>query len=478
MNDIQLAAELLTDRYDTYIDAERYYAGSEVEVFANERWRQVFRASKLDYVLNFAKTVVDAVNDRLEIASVQSADETTAAALNKIWEQNELSLDTKEIHRKALVYGECYAIVWPEEDEDGGLTAQITYNSPTTTVMVYDEENPRKKSYAAKMWKTTNIFGKPQVNLNLYYADRLEKYSRDGELNFSTGVPNTWRAGEVVENPFGEVPVFHFRTHRPYGVPEHAAAIGPQDAINKLVANHMYTVDYQGAPQRYALSSGGNSAEAEDFDNDDTERENAGAMRSSPGTILFLQGVTQAGQFAPADHKQFTEPILAYVRNMASLTQTPLHFFQNSMFASGESMRSAETPLIKKVHDRQTSFGATWRELFKFALKIEGVEADVQINWEGAESTDESAVWTIAGLKRALGLPLKRVLMEMGYDEEIAQEIADEVEEENKKLAENGGGVGTGTAGLATGMNAHNMAVQAAAAREKAAIQNSNTIEQ
>jgi hypothetical protein len=449
-NFIKWGVDTLSGRRNTYENAQDYYRGSQCELFANEKWGRMFRKNGT-YVLNFAKTVVDTVLDRLEIASVKGVGDQADAALNLIWEQNELTLDATEIHRNALVFGDCYAIVWP--DEEGQV--QITYNSPLTTALLYDVENPRKKQVAVKAWETTNAFGKPQTNMNLYYADRIEKYTRQGTLDTAAGDLLGWTQTGIVENPFGQVPVFHFRTHRPYGTPEHAAAIGAQDAINKLVNNHMLTVDYQGAPQRYALSSYGNSSEMADFEDDDTVRENIAGLKSGPGEFWYLNGVTQVGQFAPADPKVFTGPVLEYVKSMASLTQTPLHYFQNNgQFASGEALRTAEAPLIKKVKERQLSFGATWREIFRFALRIEGIDSDVQIKWQSGESMDSTDAWAVAQVKAGLGIPLETILIEMGYDSEIAKEIADKAQE-NKAAS-------TGATDLSLGMNAHNAALHAA----------------
>lgn len=465
MSDIKLAVDTLASRRDSYINAENYYRGGEAEVFTNSRWGNMLRRRGLDYVLNYSKTVVDTVLDRLELAAIAGTDETSNAKINEIWEQNELELDANEIHKRALVFGECYAIVWPDELGE----VQITYNAPTTTVLIYDDENPRIKSYAAKLWESTNAFGKKIVKLNLFYADRVEKFWRQGELNLvTTADDNTWQHGETVENPFGEVPVFHFRTHRPYGTPEHASAIGPQDAINKIMMNHMETIDYQGAPQRFALSAGGNMSEFTDFDEEDAARNNLGALDSGPGRLWYLNGVTAVGQFNVADHKNFTEPIMVYVKSMASLTQTPLHYFQNNgQFASGEALRTAEAPLVKKVRDRQISFASTWRDIFRFALRIEGIETDVQVKWQGIESLDSTDSWNIALQKQAIGIPLLYILMDMGYDKEVAEEIVRESEEEAKKKQEAmQAGMGDADNTSMVGMNAHNMALKAQAARE------------
>lgn len=465
MTDIKLAIDALAERRDGYTNAENYYRGSEHEVFANARWGKLFRRTGLDYVLNYSKTVVDTVLDRLELASIQGTDDASNKAIGKIWEQNELELDCDEIHRRTLVFGECYAIVWP--DEDGEI--QITYNSPTTTVMIYDEDNPRKKSFAAKLWQATNQFGKPIVKMNLFYADRVEKFWRQGELDLITGGEKAWMQNETIENPWGVVPVIHFRTHRPHGTPEHAAAIGPQDAINKIVINHMDTVDYHGAPQRFALSAGGNSSEFEAFNDDDNARDNLLGLKAGPGELWYLNGIAQVGQFPAADHKNFTEPMMVYVKAMASLTQTPLHYFQNNgQFASGEALRTAEAPLVKKVRDRQISFGSAWRELFRMALMMEGIITDVQVKWQGIESIDSTDAWDMAIKKQALGIPLLQILLDMGYDSEVAEEIVKSAEEEAERKQKLGIVAQTDNT---NGMNAHNMALHAQKQQQDAAQQ-------
>lgn len=472
MRDISLAIRSINDRHDTYANAETYYNGSENEVFAHARFAKLFGRDSSDYILNYCKTVVDTVNDRLEIAAVLGTNDSSNDKINEIWEGNELTLDQHEIHRHALVFGECYAIVWPDEEGE----VQITYNSPLTTVMIYDQENPRKKSFAAKLWQSVDSNDQKWIKVNLYYADRIDKFITRQTAE-SVMPESDFTLIESIENPYDKVPVFHFRTQRPHGTPEHAAAIGPQDAINKLVANHMYTVDYQGAPQRYALTKGETSAEQSDFADDDTDRENIRGMHSGPGQLWYLKGVDAVGSFPVADPKNFTGPVISYVNSLASLTQTPLHYFQNTQIVSGEALRSAEAPLTKKVTDRQMAFGSTWRDIFRFALLIEGIESDVQIRWQSVEAMESQDAWEIASIKKTLGMPTEQILFEMGYDREVIEDILKKMEEEKEKLrkeaeeaAKNGTPVATSDPGsLSTGMNAHNLALQQAAQQRKAA---------
>ena len=429
MTDIKDALEVILDRRAHYTKAAAYYEGNQRELFPSPRWTRMLNNGESGFKFNFAKSVVDSVSNRMEIASILGTNEIANTFINTVWENNDLVIDADEIHRRALMYGDSYAIAWT--DENGEM--QVNYNSPLTTVVLYDSENPRKKRFAAKLWQHDSytavdpeINGTKVIRLNLYYPDRIEKYSSSGDLDMITSSASFSLIG-TVENPWGEIPVFHFRTSKTYGRPEHYDAYGPQDAINKLIITHMNTVDYQGAPQRYALANGGNDSEIQDFDDSTIDSENLGSLKNGPGELWYLKGITRVGEFSPADHKVFTEPVSEYIRSMAAITSTPLHYFEKSgNVPSGESLRTAEAPLLKKVADRQIMFGSAWRDLFTFLLRIEGINSDVQVKWASSESLDTLDHWEVAVKKRVVGVSLKQVLLEMGYDSEVADLIVEQ----------------------------------------------------
>lgn len=424
-NDMKKALEMIRDSRNSYLTAEAYYEGTQEEIFGNPKWYQLLVSRNSDFKFNFARTVVDSVLNRLEIANITANEDNLTEEINNIWQMNDLQIDADEIHRRALVYGDCYVMVWT--DPQGEIT--VDYNSPLTTVMIYDDEYPKVKKFAAKLWQTEdpNDYTKKIARLNMYYPDRIEKFEMPGEIENVVSVTG-FRLLEVVENPWGQIPVFHFRTSKQYGRPEHYDAFGPQDAINKLIITHMNTVDYQGAPQRYALSGNNNAAEFEDFDEDGTAAENLAALKNGPGELWYLKGVSSVGEFSPADHKVFTEPIKDFVRSMASITNTPLHYFERTgSVPSGESLRTAEAPLLKKVEDRQIMFGSTWADIFRFIVRIEAnVEPDIRVDWKAVESMDSLDAWEVAVKKRVVGVALRQVLIEMGYGPEEAETIAAE----------------------------------------------------
>ena len=195
----------------------------------------------------------------------------------------------------------------------------------------------------------------------------------------------------------------------------------------------------------------------DDFSEDDTARENIGTLKNGPGELWYLQGVQTVGQFPAADPKTFTEPVNEFVNQMAAITSTPTHYFmRGSYIPSGQALRVSEAPLTKKILNRQMALESTWRDLFLFMLKIEGISAAIDIDWSNAETIDEVDRWDVAVRKKSVGMPLEQILLELGYDAELATQISAESM------------VATGTTQdislQSTGVNANNLAVEQSAA--------------
>jgi len=464
--DLMEGLQVLANSLPDYHRAEMYYEATNPEFFASIRLRRALERTGITFRFNLAKTPVDVMADRLEINSVQVADDEEAdQILQRVWSGNMMELESTNIHRRAGEFGDAYLFVWPSTvDEDDDLEPEAAadqdeghaeldyqpidmfYNSAKTTRVIYDLENPLRKRFAIKKWTLPAQLGikaKPPTRVNLYYADRIEKYittpnskgnNRRDWIRFHEDGDPEW----PTPNPFGEIPVFHFRTGTPYGDPEHRAAYGPQDAINKLIITHAATIDYYGFPQRYLLSDNSRgSDELADFDtSDDINRfEDTGhdsTLRAGPGEVWWLNGVRQAGQFEPPNPEVFLAPLEVYIRMMAQVTSTPLHYFDPQTYSrlppSGESIRAAEVPLLKKVRRRQITYGHGWDRALKFALKIATwedeagtgriVNPEIQVRWTPGATIDDLTGWQMMKVKQELGVPPRQTLLEAGYEEE------------------------------------------------------------
>lgn len=429
-----------------YDKAQTYYDGKVPEVFVSTRIRRALAAKDIDFDLNFAKTPVDAVTRRLKIASITSPDAATNTLISKIWQDNQLNLEMPNVFRRGGEFGDAYLFVLPVEDDKGVVQrVEMFYNSPQTVRVIYSQDNPRKKAFTIKKWCDG-----PYQRAELYYDDRTERWTTSKNSEGDKAADWThWLAepedGEapdadswVIEHDWGEQPVFHFRTDRPYGVPEHYGAYGPQNAITKLQATHMGTVDYLGFPQRYALTETATTdtsdLEPGDFADDDWPEDEAGAgpsdsgddssLKAGPGEMWLLRGYKQVGQFDTADPDQFLDPIQFNIRAMAQITTTPLRMFEpQTNQRSGESYREEDGPFVDKVSDRQTSYGATAVEAFVFALRRLSIpDPVVTVDWVPAKSVTDAQGWQTVKAKIDAGVPRKQALMEAGYRAEQVDE--------------------------------------------------------
>ncbi|MCX5338362.1 phage portal protein [Streptomyces sp. NBC_00140] len=447
-SDLMYGIEQLDDARPDYREAQNYYDGDVPEIFASARLRRALEDTGVDFRLNFSKTPVDAVVDRLEIAAITAADDAHTKLISQVWNDNGMDLEAPDLHCHACTLGDAYLIVLPVDDDRGTVTGvEMHYNSPQTVRAIYSQENPREVDYYIKQWCETHTLGKVQ-RAELFYDDRTERWTtRPGADGKQAGDWVHWLAdpddgeGEDVDSwtiphDYGRPPVFHFRTSRPYGRPEHIGAYGPQNAINKLSITHMGTVDYQGFPQRYALTDAATTdtsdLEPGDFDDFPTDDADAGptdtgddsSLKAGPGEVWLMRGFKAVGQLDAAQPSVFLDPILFEVRAMAQITTTPLHLFDpQGDVPSGESLRAKEGPFVKKIRNRQLSFGATWREVFTFALQLLGVpDAVVDVRWVPAATVDDQTGWQTVGEKIKNGVPRKQALMEAGYREEQVDE--------------------------------------------------------
>lgn len=463
-----------------YEKGHNYYYGNEGEKYLSPVLKRMLTGSDNDFQVNLAPRVVDAVTDRLAIsalnvtidngtvthslnmsgdssnATVDGSGSAVSRALNiNVWEDNELDQETPEIHLKAGYLGDSYLFVWGNPDDENAV--DIFLNSPTVCRVFYEEENPRKKRFAIKRWVTNE--GK--IRVNLYYPDWVIKFvtvtskpdrfgdrSRglrwnargEKESEFVRFVDEDTDDEGVMVNPYGRVPFYHFRTARPYGVPLHKNAYGPQDAITKLVRSQMTVTDFAAFPQRWALGETGVGTDGdEDWLSDESPAPSdlQSDFISGPGRVWKLTGTRMVGQFPEANVDQILKPLDKFIELMAASTGTPMTYLNKisgtaSTPLSGAAQREIEASHLKRVDNVKRSFSATWRDALSDALEILGFEgATVTVDWETTYFRDEEQTWQAAILQNQAGVPKRQVLMEQNYTAAQCDEWGYTVEEPN-----------------------------------------------
>jgi hypothetical protein len=481
-----------------YDEAEEFFCGEVPEVFASQKWRDAISATGDGYRFNFAKTPVTVMADRVEISKIYvPGDEAATAAIEDIFDANDLAVHYVHLLTQCFVFGDAYFMVWPvevlptpaDETDDELIAAgvEFIYQDPRHCRVIYDPENLRRKKLVLKRWKIADPSGdpaaKPLWRVDLWYPALgaepafIEHWQsvREGDMKTEAG----WAQAATTDiNPYGQVPFFHHRTALPYGKPLHYDAYGPQAALQKLLVTQLSGVDFHGFPQRYGLMDPAAALDsANDAPNwvDDSQAPVTGAsvtgqtrggqgsgIRTGPGTMQIWDGMTEVGQFDPADPKVFLEPVKMYVELMAQMTTTPLHDFNpGAVPPSGESRRVAEAPLVKRIQRQQQLQRAPIQEEWLFALKLAGIGSrKVAVQWTPAQAATDVSDWEVIAAKQEAGVPADQTLTEAGYTNDQVLRWMDKTPEQMSvpqriRLASELAGVaqGIGTAVSASAMS-------------------------
>lgn len=475
-DDLMAALKELEQAQAAYGVAEQFYKGEAGDMHTSPRVAELLAKAGADTLEDFqyAAVPVDSVADNLLIRAVTAssgaeasaertvvtggpppadeAAERAQEAVDTLRTENELDAEEQVLHLEASMHGDAYLFVWPRIEEvepdtdptdeldihDGDYPTQVTgvdmwVNTANTVRAFYSTENPLLMTHVIKAWQV----GEKKWRATLYYKDRIERWVSDE--NQDKAKPEAWKpylpeegSEWPLENPTGRIPFFHFRSRRPYGLPEHIRAYGPQRAINKLIVSHMATIDYQSFPQRYILLS----PKAEDVlmnlvdpdypedEGQDVEGEGSSQYRSDPSAVWKIPGGAGAGQFPPADPSVFMDPLDRYIKAMAELTKTPLDEFVGMAGAalSGEARRMGRKPLTDKLRNRSRSYGASWQDAYEFALDLLGFDdITVNVEWAPFETASGLEDWNMVGTKVANGVPISQALQEAGYERDLVE---------------------------------------------------------
>lgn len=174
--DLELAYNALSGKQAAYDLLWRYYDGDHPLKYSTQRLREIFKHLNVSFVENWCAVVVDSAIERVNIAGfVVAGNEPAQDQLNADFAATELTLDSDDAHLAALVCGEAFVLIWPNEAGE----PEAYYNDPRMCHVQYDADNPREKRWAAKWW----IAEDGRYRLVLYYTDTIEYYISTGKAD-------------------------------------------------------------------------------------------------------------------------------------------------------------------------------------------------------------------------------------------------------------------------------------------------------
>ena len=404
--DLERAYLALTEKQVRYTTLFEYYDGLHPLRYTSERLREVFGDREARFSQNWAAVVIDSELERIRLKEFTVAkQEQLTQTLNDLFVDTELKLDADDVHKAALVCGEAFVFVW-KDDETNAVEAY--YNDPRLCHVFYDPHKPRVKQFAVKWWVDETD---DKRYLNLYYPERIEYYVSKSKAENVQSWKNFVEAEPNAENPFGIVPIFHFRPDRRKIKSELTNVIEPQDAINKLMADMMIAAEFGAFKQRWIVTNA-----------------DITTLKNSPNEIWTVPAGdgegenTQVGEFNPTELDNYLKAMERIANNIAIISRTPKHYvFSQGGDPSGEALIAMEAPLNKKTQTHIDRFEPAWAQVAAFVLQLSGAaeikERDITPTFERPETVQPMTAAQIRQTNVASGIPLNTTLKREGWTE-------------------------------------------------------------
>lgn len=426
---------------------DAFYEGDQPLAFASDKFAQVFGQRYRNLPANFMPLVVDAEAERLIVQGFRFGNSSEAdKGVWRLWQENQLDAESQIAHEISLVKGVAYALVAPPVDDS--KVPVITIEDPTEMIVETAPGNRRIRLAALKLYTDDDGYARAY----LYLPDELYRWRSDRARVTKTLTSiesirwQPYRDEEMqdwpVVNPLGVVPVVPL-LNRPRrdgtGRSEIKGVMGNQNAINKLRFDALVASEFVAFPQRWATNI--------DIPIDEDTGKPISPFRPGIDNIWAVRRPTpeeaaeygdkapvpQIGQFPAGDLRPYFDAIDSEMGQMSSISRVPYYYFLStptSVPPSGESLKSSEARLVKKVGRQAVHLGEGWEEVMRVALLAAGQRAkartDAETIWSDPETRNEAARTDALLKQHAAGLlPDEFVLEELGYSQQQIARIAE-----------------------------------------------------
>jgi Phage portal protein, SPP1 Gp6-like len=415
----------LAQRRAAYEKYERYFKGRHDLSYATNKFQNAFGSLFRAFADNLMPPVVHGIADNLQVAgfSTDEGDSKFAETARKIWQSNYMEQRAAELHREVLKSGDAYIIVWQDEN----LMPVLYANRAMQMTVGYDDESPGRILWALKVWRTQA----KTRRVNLYLPDRVEKFESKPGAGAGNFQANGFKNIEIVPNPFGCVPVFHFANQADvgeFGQSELEQLIPLNDALNKMVLDMLVASEFGAFRQRWATGI--------DYPLDAKGAGISPFSAGASGVWTSADANAKFGDFGSTDLEQFVRVQESFRAEIARVASIPLHYLmlQSGSLLSGRALQTAERRFLGKMQGIQTSMGAQWAQVMRFALQMcSEADSETRLFTKWADITAVSELERLETLRiKRDWLPLEQVLKEAGYGSADVAKLVEEWKEENR----------------------------------------------
>ena len=417
-------------RQANYVTFRDYYDGDHLSLLTARMRRFLELRQDQQFNLNFCPIVVDSLAEKLKVAGFEcDSDQET---LTEWWDLNRMDGMQAVAHLAAVRDGDTYVLVeWDNDEARPRFAQENAYDGTQGVHVVYSDEDHDCPLVAIKRWTMTSGPGISCRRVNLYFEDRIEKYTDGGNTGGSwqqhmdegqAEWPIWWTEGGVEGGvPLG-IPVIHFRNKDQgysYGESELNDVTPVQNGLNKTFIDLLAAADTTGF-RNYTMTGGDPSD-----------------ITTAPGSWLYATDpAAKISASDAADLSGLMDLKDSIAADIAKITRTPLSYFQlTGQVAAGDTLKEQRQGLTSKARDRQTTFGNCWEDVLYMGRKLcqefgPGIDQTQSIRtlWEDDEKPDLNELAdTVDKLNRAAAASTetKVKILHPEWDvKEIAAEVA------------------------------------------------------
>lgn len=342
--------ELSRRLFTSYADDQRfdrYYEGSQRLAHIGLAVPPELR--KFETVLNWCRTVVDSVSDRMRMKAFYLPGEQQASeALRESWDYNNLDSESIAHHQEMLILGRGFVSVGANEEDPEFPLIQV--ENPRELAVDIDHRHRRLRAAVRVMPSENDAPGTPS-NAVLYLPDSTMRLKRD---------QGRWVVEDRDDHGLGRVPLVMFLNRRRVGqwtgVSEMVDAIPLVDAAARSLTNLQLAGETHSVPQKYVLGmSKGDFVDAEG--------------KPIPAWEAYFNAIwanqnkdAKVGQFAASDLSNFHNTVDHYASKLAGLYGLPARYVGITSVnpAAEGAIRAEEARLILNVEKKAALAGDGW----------------------------------------------------------------------------------------------------------------------
>ena len=350
LDESKLVDDLSRRLFTSYADDQRfdrYYEGSQRLAHIGLAVPPELR--KFETVLNWCRTVVDSVSDRMRMKAFYLPGEDRASeALRESWDYNNLDSESIAHHQEMLILGRGFVSVGANEEDPEFPLIQV--ENPRELAVDIDHRHRRLRAAVRVMPSENDAPGTPS-NAVLYLPDSTMRLKRH---------QGQWVVEDRDDHGLGRVPLVMFLNRRRVGqwtgVSEMVDAIPLVDAAARSLTNFQLAGETHSVPQKYVLGmSKGDFVDAEG--------------KPIPAWEAYFNAIwanqnkdAKVGQFAASDLSNFHNTVDHYASKLAGLYGLPARYVGITSVnpAAEGAIRAEEARLILNVEKKAALAGDGW----------------------------------------------------------------------------------------------------------------------